>query len=199
MDETERAKEQWEAARSFRDLCELSARFIDGTSPYFPTYGAPTVDDETAPLVPYLAALNRAGFLTTNSQPGEDSPEWKQRAFVDGYALEHVARRVARMSLYTDLHVVTVPPGLSAGFHTPVILRDFMPHGWSCFSRSGEAEMIAEYCGPLAARELLSAWSVSVVDLSWGRTDHLWRNLSRELCYSERPHPELGLDTDFAV
>lgn len=157
------------------------------------------MDDETAPLVAYLAALNRAGFLTTDSQPGEDSPEWKQRAFVDGYAPERVARRVARMSLYTDLHVVAVPPGLSAGFHTPVILRDFMPHGWSGFSDFGGAEMIAEHCGPLAAKELLAAWSVSVVDLSWGRTDNLWRNLSCELCYSERPHPELGLDTDFAV
>jgi len=45
----------------------------------------------------------------------------------------------------------------------------------------------------------MSAWSVSVVDLRWGRTDHLWWNVSRELCYSERSHPELGLDTDFAV
>jgi hypothetical protein len=94
---------------------------------------------------------------------------------------------------------MVVPPGLEAGFHTPVIVRDFMPHGWSGFSSFDEIQFFAEECGPRAVQELRTAWSVSVIDLEWGRTDHLWSNLARELCYSERPHPELGLDTDFAI
>ncbi len=198
MSEIERAQGLWTAARSFEDLCELTARFVEGRLPYSPAYGAETVDEETGPLIPYLAALNRAGFMTTNSQPGEESPEWKQRAFVDGYALEHVAKRIARVSLHTDLHIVVVPPGFEAGFHTPVIVRDFMPHGWAGFSHRGDIESFADECGSLAIQELRTAWSVSVIDLKWGRTDHLWSNLARELCYSERPHPELGLDIDFA-
>lgn len=199
MSEFERAQDLWAAAGGFKDLCELTARFVEGRLSYSPAYGAETVDEETEPLVPYLAALNRAGFMTMNSQPGEDSPEWKQRAFVDGYALEHVAKRIARMSLYTDLHIVVAPPGSDVGYHTPVIVRDFMPHGWSGFSSVGEIEFFAEDCGPLAMRELRTAWSISVIDLDWGRADHLWSNLARELCYSERPHPELGLDTDLAI
>jgi hypothetical protein len=151
------AEDAWRAAESFRDLCELTARFVEGDLPFSPIYGAETVDEETTPLVPYLSALNWAGFLTTDSQPGEQSPEWQQRATVDGYALEPTAKRIARISLYTDLHIVVAPPRTELGFHTPVILRDFMPHGWGGFS-DFDLEHFAEICSVPAMRELEQAW-----------------------------------------
>lgn len=192
-------KRAWKRAKSFQEVCDLMARFIQGKLQYSPLYCSPTVDGETLPLVPYLAGLNQAGFLTTDSQPGMERPDWKQRAFVDGFALESVARRIARISLFSDLHVVAVPPGYSAGFHTPVIVRDFMPHGWSGFSCFEELEHFADACSVEAMKELGLAWSISVIDLQWGREEHLWRELSREFCYSERPHPDLGLDFDYAI
>ena len=198
-DQIETARRKWKEAQSFHELCSLTAAFIDGQLPYMPEWGGSSVDAETSPLVPYLAALNRAGFLTTTSQPGEDFPKWKQRAFVDGFALEPVARRIARLSLYSDLHIVVSPPGFEVGFHTPVILRDFQPHGWAGFCRGTPDDEFGEDCSPAARIALQKAWCVSVVDLAWGREEHLWKELTRELCYSEQPHPDLGLETNFAI
>lgn len=192
-------KGAWKNAKTFQDLCELMALFVEGKLPFSPSCGADTVDSETTALVPYLARFNRSGFLTLGSQPGEDSPEWKQRAFVDGFALEPIARRIARLSLYSDLHIVVAPPGFQAGFHTPVVINNFMPHGWAGFSTFEEIDDFAECCEATAIEELCLAWSVSVIDLQWGRTEHLWRELAREICYSERPHPDLELEVDFAV
>lgn len=188
---------EWGNAQSFGELCELMARFLEGEGDEAP--GCGPVEEETKPLVPYLSAFNRAGFLTTCSQPGELSPNWRQRAFVNGFALEETARRMARLALFTDLHIVAAPPGNSVGFHTPIIVRDFMAHGWSGFTIFDEIEHFAEGCSSSAVADLRRAWSVSVIDLAWGRSDHLWEELSQALLFSERPHPELGLDTDFAI
>jgi len=198
-EERRRAEETWRSAAAFGELCELSAKFIEGTSPFFPGYAADRVDAETDELVPFLAAFNRAGFLTTGSQPGMDEPDWKQRAFVDGYALEPVAKQIARVSLYAELHIVVAPPGYSVGFHTPVILRDFMPHGWAGFSSFDELEFFEDASGERAFQELRLAWFISIVDLKWGRNDHLWSSIAQAICYSEKPHPDLGLDFDLAI
>lgn len=187
----------WSEAQSFGELCDLMARFLEGEGEEAP--GCGPVEEETKPLIPYLVALNRAGFLTTCSQPGALSPEWRQRSFVDGFALEETARRIARLALFTDLHIVVSPPGHSAGYQTPVIVRDFMPHGWSGFTNFEEVEFFSEECSSLAVAELRCAWSVSVVDLVWGRLEYLWEKLSEALVFSEKPHPELGLEIDFAV
>ncbi len=189
------AKEAWKSAKTFEQLCELTAKFIEGTSPFSPEYGTCGIDEETEPLKTYLAALNRAGLMTTTSQPGFDSPEWKQRAFVDGFAQEATAKRIARISLYTDLHIVTAPVGVAIGFRTPIIVRDFQPHGWGGGSSGCEAEFYKDF--PNGLKILREAWYVDVIDLVWGRQDHLWENLMRELCYSEAPHPDLAIGGDF--
>lgn len=175
------------------------ARFIEGDLPYMPGYLAGEVDEETNPIAPYLATLNRSGFLTVCSQPGQDEYDWKQRAFVDGYALEPVARRLAQLTLSTDLLVVTAPPSVHIGYRLPVILRDFQPHGWSGSTGFEELEFFREDCGPSAVAQLSQAWSVSVVDLVWGRERHIWEELARALSYSEKPHPDLDLDADFLL
>jgi len=192
-----KAKKAWKQATTFSDLCELTAQFIEERSPFLPGYGADSVDSETEPLVPYLAAFNHSGFLTTTSQPGEDHSDLKQRAFVDGFALEGVARRIHRVSLYSELHIVATPPGFPAGFHTPVTVSDFMPHTWTGFSCFGELEYFEKACGAFAFQELRTAWSVSIIDLQWGRNDYLWPQIAQAICYSEKPHPDLELDCDF--
>lgn len=163
MTTEKRQQMEWGDAQSFGDLCELMARFLEGEGDEAP--GCGPVEAETKALIPYLSAFNRVGFLTMCSQPGELSPEWRQRAFVDGFALEETARRIARLALFTDLHIVAAPPGYSVGFHTPVIVRDFMPHGWSGFTTFDEIEFFAEACSAQTVAELRCAWSVSVIDL----------------------------------
>lgn len=72
-----------------------------------------------------------------------------------------------------------------------MILRDFQPHGCSGFCRGSAVEEFEDGCGGTPALLAL---------LKEGE-DHLWRDLARELCYSERPHPDPGLSADmtFAV
>src|SRR5690349_4661128 len=89
-----RAEQAWRDARSYAEICELTAQFIEGRSGYIPGYGATSPAEETREIAGYVAALNRAGLLTENSQPAQ-SGEFAQRADVSGLALEPVARRIA--------------------------------------------------------------------------------------------------------
>jgi hypothetical protein len=52
------------------DLGGLMARWLEGRTSYEPGYLAAGPDAETASLVPVLAQLNRAGYVTDFSQPG---------------------------------------------------------------------------------------------------------------------------------
>ncbi|MGW0955385.1 DUF6919 domain-containing protein [Streptomyces sp. NPDC002545] len=79
----------WKSAKTVADLGELMARWLKGeiaSCPgYQPRFGP---DEETAHLVPSLAALCRAGYVTTQSQPGfagtgADGLWWEQRAAVE--------------------------------------------------------------------------------------------------------------------
>ncbi len=92
----------WAEAQSFNELCQLRAQLIEGEN---------FLEAESTPLIPYLAALNRAGLLTTCSQPGEDRGHSKQRAFVSGLASKEIAERIERLSLCSDLYIMTTPPG----------------------------------------------------------------------------------------
>ncbi|AZK98814.1 hypothetical protein GTW66_18865 [Streptomyces sp. SID5473] len=82
-------RRRWKSARSVLDLGTLMALWLEGeiaSRPgYQPRFGP---DEETAHLVPTLAALCRAGYVTTCSQPGfagtgADGLWWEQRAAVE--------------------------------------------------------------------------------------------------------------------
>ncbi|MGJ5797530.1 DUF6919 domain-containing protein [Streptomyces griseorubiginosus] len=82
-------RRRWRSARTISDLGELMALWLEGKIAsrlgYQPRYGP---DDETAHLVPTLAALCRAGYVTTQSQPGlvgtsMDGLWWEQRAALE--------------------------------------------------------------------------------------------------------------------
>ncbi len=82
-------RRRWKSARTVADLGELMALWLEGeidSRPgYQPRFGP---DDETKHIVPTLAALCRAGYVTTSSQPGfagtgADGLWWEQRAAVE--------------------------------------------------------------------------------------------------------------------
>lgn len=82
-------RRRWRAARTISDLGELMALWLEGKIASRPGYQRRSgPDDETAHLVPTLAALCRAGYVTTQSQPGftgtgGDGLWWEQRAAVE--------------------------------------------------------------------------------------------------------------------
>lgn len=82
-------RRRWHTAHTIAELGDLMAQWLEGrieSRPgYQPRYGP---DEETAQLVPTLAALCRAGYITTCSQPGfagtgADGLWWEQRAAVE--------------------------------------------------------------------------------------------------------------------
>jgi len=182
---------QWQQASSFQELCELMACFIEGTCKYRPGYGGEPLDEESQPLIDYLAALNRAGFLTDCSQPGLDVGHSKQRAFVTGYASEAVAVQIEKLSLTTDLYVSVSQPGDINGCRMPVTIDVFKAFTWAGDTAIDEEkgyfiELVhfEEDCSPLAFQELRQACYISVIDLCWGRKDSLWDELAKALCFS---------------
>jgi hypothetical protein len=182
---------QWQQASSFQELCELMACFIEGTCKYRPGYGGETLDEESEPLIDYLAALNRAGFLTDCSQPGLDAGPSKQRAFVTGFASEAVAAHIEKLSVTTDLYVAVSRPSSINGCLMPVTIDVFKACTWAgdtaIDDEKGyfiELEHFEADCGPLAFQKLRQACYLSVIDLCWGRKDYLWNELAKALCFS---------------
>ncbi|ONK09280.1 hypothetical protein [Streptomyces sp. MP131-18] len=107
----------WRSARTVADLGVLMAAWLEGqiaSRPgYQPRYGP---DGETTDLIPVLAACNRAGFLTDDSQPGDAGEEpggtlWEQRAAVTGFVvhdnhklLQRLVAAAEQAGLLIELH-----------------------------------------------------------------------------------------------
>lgn len=177
----------WESARSLADLGELTARWLEGTIPAEPGYdGGP--DEETLPLVPVLATLNRAGFVTTGSQPGGtgicDGTPWQQRAAVEAFAGAGPALAVTVAARAAGLIVVACEPGraprwrIRLGGRVEVTRSGGRVCTWSGAVLSRRHIRGAwGACHPDAAAVVRGAWQVTVIDPEWGRPDLLWRVL----------------------
>lgn len=83
----------WASVRTLADQGEVTAQWLEGTVGSQPDYHYPCdVDEEDVPgMAATLAAVNRAGFVTTQSQAafdgtGYDGEHWQQRAAVTGFA-----------------------------------------------------------------------------------------------------------------
>lgn len=199
------AMQRWKEAQTFGELCELTARFIEGQICYIPGWGGEKLASESKLIIPYLSAFNRAGFLTVTSQPGLDVVGGRQRAFVDGFALESTVVRIQRVSLFSDLYVFVAAPGESGGCTIPVTLdgfRQFTWAGWATVNentgRFSDLWLYERDCSDSAMQDLEQAWYVCVVDLCWGRKHYLWETLARELCYTlelDPDHPMAQNDT----
>jgi hypothetical protein len=193
LSETE-ARRLWAKARSFDDLCNLTVRFLKRELPLTPTHYGP-VDPETTTIAPALIDLNRRGFLTVCSQPGVAEGSFAQRAYVDGVAPKATALALAAKTLHSDLLVHVLPPGDDRGIGIPITVEDGRPFTWGCQGHGSDVDAYVEMCGVGIANVLSDAWSVSVVDLSWGRAEYMWDVLLAPPRpeYSIKPHPDLEL------
>lgn len=149
--EAREAMQLWRDASTFAELCDLNARFMYGDIKFIPGYGAESLDEESKPIAVYLAAFNRAGFLTDCSQPGLDEGHSKQRACVTGLASESTALKIQRLSLTTDLYICVSYPGANDGCRMPVTIAYFRPCTWAgavgADETTGEFYAVRDYSG----------------------------------------------------
>jgi hypothetical protein len=197
----------WRTPTTLEAIGELTAQWLEGKIDYHPLAGG-SPDDETRPLQNSLASVNRQGLVTTFSQPGQalDNQGSSQRAAVEGFAKETIAKRIATLTLYTELLTFIFPPDVTWGYQIPITLEDYHPFTWL---GAWDAELVLdgfeEVCSDEAIMELRRAWGVVVIDLNWGREDYLWRHLAHALVSSPDPQAPfdvspasgLGLEADF--
>jgi hypothetical protein len=186
-----RDRKAWKSARTLEDLGELTAQWIEGKIGEQPAYHG-TTDIESPEMVPVLAALNRAGYVTIQSQQGSDGPgydgaHWVQRAAVEGFASHELAQRIWDAAPL-NLHVIDL-----CNDHLPRV-RVSSRYAWTVTYRNREPctsfghhlsrrhlrDAHVGYGSLAAAAQdaLCSAHQVTVIDLEPGRRDLLWDFLS---------------------
>lgn len=180
-------RRRWAAAESFAELGDLMALWLEGELAVWPGY-APGFgpDDETADLIPVLAAANRAGFLTDQSQPGcdetgFDGARWVQRAAVTGLVADvRLLSRIRRACEDAGLLVTLFrPPRDLWSYEIPATFRDGVTV--TSFGRElseRELKFIWRGLGRAAMDQVVDAWQVTIVDLEDGRNDRLWSALA---------------------
>lgn len=185
--EIERAKERWLGAETMVELGELTAQFLEGISPYFPGDLAPRPAEETLPIVEPLAALNRAGLVTITSQPGFDGEgfdgnNWKQRAYVYGFAPEKVASRLRRVTLQGDVVAYAVDsPANAAWMSIPAVQRAGEAVLWVGRPVGPKDLFFDEACNETMMEVLRSVYYVCLFDPKWGREGFLWEQVEQVL------------------
>jgi hypothetical protein len=188
-------REIWQSARTLGDLGELTARWIEGDLRSQPGYYGPT-DIEDPVMAPVLAALCRAGYMTTQSQagvsgPGYDGECWRQCAAVEGLASEGTARRIAAVAEWNGLIVVLNEPprrfSMRYGCETAVTVTWRAAEPVTSFGarlpRTHLRSDVTGYgeCHRDAVNAVCVAWQVTVMDPKPGRPDLLWDTLTRAL------------------
>jgi hypothetical protein len=169
-------RSSWKRARSFEELCELGARFVEGREAFFPGWGAPRLDAESEPLVPVLAQLNRAGFLTLASQPGTRNgvDGCEQRAFASGFCRAREARALRALAARCFRRGERGRAGVAVSRRGG---RARVLAGHNAFE--SELELLREHVGAAAFGELARCVYWSIWDPVWGREEWLWRRLAR--------------------
>jgi hypothetical protein len=169
----------WNKTASVADLGNLMADWLEGRIPKRPGYYGRRPDPETTTrLIRTLAAINRAGYVTTDSQPGIDEmgegaargTRWVQSAAVQGLiadpgllaTIQDAARR-------TGLTVIVDGPQRVV---TWVDGRPYTAFGGVL----GKGDLRREWdgIGSDAWAEIRTARQVAVIDPHRGPSDRLW-------------------------
>jgi len=187
-----RDRAAWLEASTLLELGELTAQWLEGdlnSQPgYQPGYGP---DEETQPLIPVLAELNRVGFLTDGSQPGFasragfDGATWAQRPAVAGFLDDDRAAALADLARRAGFEVVLHPSGTSRRRGRrrpwiPVTTRDGVTYtGFGSFRSQRDLRFQYEdLCHPTAVAAVTSAAQVAIVDPVYADRSELWAFLS---------------------
>jgi len=188
-------RKRWAATRTLPDVGEVMALWLEGEVKSWPGY-APDCgpDEETTELIPTLAALNRAGFVTISSQPGLaptrgwDGRMWEQRAAVEGFADRCTADSLGAAAEDAGMLVIrrytrrrVFGRFRSGAGAVPVTASGARVH--TAFGGELDAtdvEFILGGIGDTAMAEVLDAYQVTVIDPAWG-SNALWPALAGAL------------------
>lgn len=182
-----RAKADWKTARTLAEVGGLTADWLNGLIPQHPLYGG-SPDPETFEIREVLIRLNRAGILTTQSQPwfdgtGAGGSHWRQLAAVTAYVDEET------MAVLRDLANVHMLKFMAAPAFDPdsesvvVTTRDGKPYTGFGSQTRDDAGLWADMCSPEVVEALRGAHQVTLIDPDWGGhatgagPDRLWRVL----------------------
>ena len=175
------SRELWRSARTLEDLGELTAQWLEGRITHLPAYYSDAPAPETSELIPHLTRANRAGYLTTDSQPGRPLTDGcGQRAYVSGFCTEETADKIEAAILGTDLVAIITPPGWGNPTQIPVTVVDAKDCAW--LGTPLDAADIDDFYGgdcPNAVNTLKHAWQVELFDPAWGRANLLWERLAQ--------------------
>lgn len=180
-------RQRWRAPQNVAGLGEPMALWLEGKirswPGYAPRYGP---DEETAHLVPTLAALNRAGFVTVGSQPGEatlgaDGQWWEQRAAVDGYVSDR-ALYYRLLDVADDAGLITVTNDPQTGFYEdPEVVTTCAAEPYTWFGHHlGYRDMRVQWphISPAAFDDLGTAISLAIIAPEYGVSgERLWHAL----------------------
>ncbi len=182
------ARELWLTARTLADACALTAAWMEGVIAFNPGSVGGPIDKETAPIAHQLATINRIGLWTQESQPGEDHPDWRQRAFVHGLCEETTAEKLEQLSNRSDLVTLSfwpgtpsfgqIPascsPGEAATLHLGASLNFSDPDGdsWQMLLQHTTNDLTLTAAG---LRE------IQIFDPIWGRTGLLFPSIIESL------------------
>lgn len=178
----------WRNAGSIADLGQAMALWLEGRGPDWPGYRGAFGQEETGGarhLIAPLAAANRAGFVTMNSQPACDEQargsRWRQRAWVEGVVdqrspilgrIENLGRQgftVVRGRPRQTYDLTTCDGQVTTGVGGFRIRRDDVTRDWHGIGRH-------------ALRELKDhGVRIHVIDMTWGRDDRLWPALTNTI------------------
>ncbi len=170
----------WKNAQSVADLGHLMADWLEGRIRTCPSYCDTKPDSETRHLIPALAAYNRKGFVTTQSQPGEppsrghDGRMWRQRAYVEGWVSD--SRLADRICGAASRAGFVVRDSHSSGPHVILTEADGEPKAGVGHMPSNRIMISTEWpgIGREAASELASSSRLVIIDPEWGRDTRLW-------------------------
>lgn len=170
---------RWAQPLTLLELGQLTAQWLEGSVRRHPWNGGSPPDHETRPLVPYLTAMNRLGYITEFSQPGIANA---QRASVAGFCERAQAECLASVSLESELIVVTEYPGVEATYELPITQDEKRT-----FTVLAGRSIVDETWGlhPRTLALLSECHYVSICDPCWGRDDLLWVSIVAAL---ERDH-----------
>lgn len=182
----------WSNARTLTDLGELTARWLEGSIRVLPGYGGRRgcgPDQETRPLIRTLAAANRRGYVTCQSQPGYDGLAYdgrpaQQRAAVEGFADPEIARWLTRQARAAGLLVVQTMATRrrQIDYRTAVTVSQWDGKVHTEFGATltrSHLRWVYQELPDEALDAITSAIQVTLIDPEWGRQDVLWRVLER--------------------
>jgi hypothetical protein len=167
----------WRQATTLAAAGELTARWLEGDSEFQPATFTASYDAETAPIAAALAAVNRNGLFTKESQPGMQSGGLSQRQYVTGFCSPEIAAELLALSTRSELVTVAHAPGESSNAAIPVTLD-----GGEVVTVLGSSEnpvteeQIQDWAGETndsLALLLADSWYVEILDPAWGRDDVL--------------------------